>query len=136
MVWVGLCRPWILQRLLGAVLRPWTSLGGALADCSVRPSDGVPLDLGTHSGLDLARTEDHSGPKLLNGIVQGKLDGAVILDDTNLGPGGALAGEHGSVHKLWGRVGEHAREIGVGDLWEDGDVARIFLAQDGYGLGQ
>lgn len=60
----------------------------------------------------------------------------MIFDPTEFWPGGALARELGVEHELGSRVREHAGEVGVGDFGEDGDVARVFLAENRDGFGQ
>lgn len=60
----------------------------------------------------------------------------MVFDPAEFRPGGALARELSVVHEFGSRVGEHAGKIGVGDFGEDGDVARIFLAEDRDGFGQ
>ena len=60
----------------------------------------------------------------------------MILDNANFGPGGSLAAKHRMAHKFRGWIRKHAREIGVGYLREDSDVAGIFLAEDRDCFGQ
>lgn len=72
--------------------------------------------------IDFARAEGYSGAELLHGVIQGQLNGTVVLDDAHLRPRRSLATDHTLVHKFSGRVREHAREICVGYLWEDVNV--------------
>lgn len=60
----------------------------------------------------------------------------MVFDPTEFRPGGALARELGVKHELGSRIGEHAGEVGVGDFGENGDVARVFLAENRDGFGQ
>ena len=72
--------------------------------------------------------KNNSCSKLLYCVVQGKLDCTVVPNSTKLRPCSSFATEHGLTHVFWCRIGQHAREVGVRDLWENGDIPRVFLA--------
>ena len=71
----------------------------------------------------------------LHGVVERQLDGAVVADLAEFGPGGALAGEGGVGHEGRGGVAEDVGEVGGRDAGEDGDAAGVLLGEDGAELG-
>lgn len=82
------------------------------------------------SEVDLARAKSYSGTQFADCVVECEFDGAVISYPAQLRPGRSLSTEHGLKHVLCGRIGEHFWEMRVGDLGEDGDVARVGLAKN------
>ena len=40
------------------------------------------------------------------------------------------------MHEFWRRIREHSRKIGVGDFGKDGDITRVFLAENRNRFGQ
>ena len=100
----------------------------------MRACERVALDVGM-TVRDFIRVEDNASAELLDGIVQGQLDRTMVLDYGHLGPRGAFPGQHRCLHEIDGRVGQHAREVGVGYLWENSDVAGVLLTEDGDGFG-